>query len=132
MPQLRFLPSHVCTTCDSSVHILARRLSQAWGNVESWRSTKSHQPTLAEEWQPCTLQRSWGFQLRAFSQPYYANLGFVPREPAPTCSGESKSRGRWERFSFSTSFQLQSAPASSSQLQPAPARSSQLQTSLKF
>lgn len=107
--------------------MLARRPSQAWGNVGSCHSTKNHQPTLAEAGQPCTLQRSWGFQLRAPGQPWYANLGFVPTEPASTCPGESKSRGRWERFSFPTSFQLQPAPASSNQPQPAPACSSQLQ-----
>lgn len=47
--QLGILPNHVCTTCNSSIHMLARRSSQPWGDGKSCHSRKNHQPALAEK-----------------------------------------------------------------------------------
>lgn len=47
--QLGFFPNRVCTTCNSSVHMLARRSSQAWGDGESCHSRENQQPALAEK-----------------------------------------------------------------------------------
>lgn len=65
--------------------------------------------TTSQLWQrraSCALVRSQGFQLRAPRQPWYADPGCVPTEPAPTCPGERVARGRGKRCSLLTSFEV--------------------------
>lgn len=82
------------------------------GGREDLPFQKEPPASFGREGRPCVLGRSQGLQLRAPRQPWYADPGSVPTEPAPTCPGEREARERWERCSLHTSFRFQPAPGS--------------------
>lgn len=67
--------------------------------------------SFGREGRSCALGRSQGFQLRATRQPWYADPGSVPTEPAPTCPREGERPGKGGKGAYSP------PPSSPSQLQ---------------
>lgn len=86
------------------------------GRREALPFQKEPQPALTAEGCPCELGKSQGFQLRAPYQPWYAGLGSVPTQPAPTCPEEEERPGKDGK---GVAF-------------PPPPSSSQLKSPLKF